>query len=422
LLARPLAACCLLPAVVMAVTGCGGGGGGGGATKKISSTNLTVYSSLPEQGAAKDQAKAMEDGAALALAQRGGKVGKYTITFKRLDDSLASTGAADEGKGAQNARTAVQNKNTIGYIGEYNSGISKVTIPINNKGGIPQISPANTYVGLTSTAPGHAPGEPDKYYPTGKRNYVRVVPKDTVQSAALATAMKQDGCKNIHIFNSKTVYSAGLAKNITSVAPKVGLKVEGSSAYDPKSANYRSLVSNVKADCVVQTGELESNGAQLLKDVAAANTSAKIYGSDGICLNAAANPKKGVPTVIAPRYECTIATLDPAKFGPAGKKFFADFSAKYHEAHPDTYAIYGYESMNLLLDAIKKASASGSLTRQKVIDQLLATRNRSSVIGTYSINKNGDTSLTTYGLRNIKGTQLNFLRVLKPSPSLIPPG
>jgi branched-chain amino acid transport system substrate-binding protein len=422
LLARALAACCLIPAVVIAVTGCGGGGGGGGANKKISGNKLTIYSSLPEQGSAKDQNKAIEQGAALALRQQGGKVGKYKITYKPLDDSLASTGAADEGKGAQNARTAVQNKNTIGYIGEYNSGISKVTIPINDKGGIPQISPANTYVGLTSTAPGHAPGEPNKYYPTGKRNYVRVVPKDTVQAAALATAMKQDGCKTVHIFNSKTVYSAGLAQNIARVAPKLGLKIEGNSAYDPKAANYRSLVSNVKADCVVQTGEIESNGSQLLKDVAAAAPSAKLYGADGICLNAAADPMKGVPTAIAPRYECTIATLDPAKFGPAGKKFFADFKRIYHTKTPDTYAIYGYESMNLLLDAIKRASASGSLTRQKVIDQLFATRNRKSVIGTYSINKDGDTTLTDYGLRDIKGTQLHFLRVLKASRTLVPPG
>src|SRR5256885_15272033 len=111
----------------------------------------------------------MENGARLAVQRRGGKVGKYTITYKPLDDSLASTGAADEGKGAQNARTAVQDKSAIGYVGEYNSGISKVTIPILNKAGITPLRPADTYVGLTSTAPGHEPGEPDKYYPTGKR-------------------------------------------------------------------------------------------------------------------------------------------------------------------------------------------------------------------------------------------------------------
>src|SRR5207237_4279192 len=134
----------------------------GGANAKISGSSLTVYSSLPEQGASGDQAKAIENGARLGLKLKGDEVGKYTVAYKPLDDSLASTGAADEGKGAQNARTAVQDSSAIGYVGEYNSGISKVTIPILNKAGITQISPANTYVGVTSTAPGHDPGEPSK--------------------------------------------------------------------------------------------------------------------------------------------------------------------------------------------------------------------------------------------------------------------
>src|SRR5438067_5556975 len=252
--ARWLVTAVSVASLAVGVSACGGGGGGGGATATIKGTSLTVYSSLPEQGASGDQAKAIENGARLALQSRGGKVGKYTITYKALDDSLASTGAADEGKGAQNARTAVQDKSAIGYIGEYNSGISKVTIPILNKAGITQISPANTYVGLTSTAPGHEPGEPDKYYPTGKRTYARVVPKDTIQAAALVTAAKQDGCTSIHVFNSKTTYSAGLARNIGLAAPKAAVKIEGSDAYDPKAANYRSLVANVKAACVLETG------------------------------------------------------------------------------------------------------------------------------------------------------------------------
>ena len=341
------------------------------------------------------------------------------MTFKSLDDSLASTGAADEGKGAQNARTAVQDKSTIGYIGEYNSGISKVTIPITNKAGFTQISPSNTYVGLTSTAPGHEPGEPDKYYPTGKRTYARVVPKDTIQAAALVTATKQDGCSSVHVFNSKTTYSAGLARNIGQSASKAGLKIEGSDAYDPKAANYRSLASNVKAPCMIQTGEIESNGVQVMKDVAAADKGVKLYGADGICLNASADPTKGIPTALAPQFHCTIATLDPKKFGPAGKKFFADYEAKYNQPHPDPYAIYGDECMSLLLDSIQKASASGSLTRQKVTDAVFSTKNRKSVLGTYSIDSDGDTTLKDYGLYKIVGKTLTFDMVLKSNPSLV---
>jgi branched-chain amino acid transport system substrate-binding protein len=340
-------------------------------------------------------------------------VGKYTIKYVRLDDSLASTGAADEGRAAQNARQAVSNKDTIGYIGEYNSGISKVTIPILDKAGIAQISPANTYVGLTTDEPGSEPGEPNKYYPTGKRNYARIVPKDTIQAAALVTAAKKAGCKAARVWNSKTTYSAGLARNVAMVGPKAGLKIEGNDGIDPKAPNYRSLAAQIKADCFIFTGEIESNGVQATKDAASASSVKTLFGGDGMCLNDTANPKKGIPANLAPRFKCTIATLDPKAFGPEGKKFFKDFSAKYKVSSPDPYAIYGYEAMSLMLDAIKRASAKGDLTRQAVIDEIFATKNRNSVLGTYSIDKNGDTSLTDYGLYKIVSGKLTFDGVIK---------
>ena len=392
--------------------------GGGGSEGKISGTALTVYSSLPEQGASSDQTKAIENGAKLALKNKGGKVGKYTVTYKPLDDSLASTGAADEGKGRQNARTAVSDKTTVGYLGEYNSGISKVTIPITNRAGIAQVSPANTYVGLTTNEPGSEPGEPDKYYPTGKRTYARVVPKDTIQGAALVQAAQQDGCKSVTIWNSKTTYSAGLARNVTMSAEKAGIKVDANEGLDPKQPNYRSVAANIKSDCFIYTGEIENNGSQALKDAAAAKADMKLYAGDGECLNASADPEKGVPTEVAARFKCTIATLNPDEFGPEGKKFFADYKKQYKvKGNPDPYAIYGFEAMSLLLDAIERASNEGDLTRQAVVDALLSTKDRQSVLGAYSIDENGDTSLTDYGLYKIEGSELTFDKVLKAAPA-----
>jgi branched-chain amino acid transport system substrate-binding protein len=404
----------MIAALALGVSACGDdddGGGGGGA---IEGNQLTIYSSLPQQGASGGQTKAIEQGAALALETKGGKIGKYTITYKPLDDSLASTGAADEGKARQNARTAVSDKTTIAYIGEYNSGISKVTIPILNRAGIPQVSPANTYVGLTTNKPGSEPGEPDKYYPTGERNYARVVPADTVQGAALAKASQDAGCKSIHIWNSKTTYSAGLARNVTMAAEKLGLEVQGNDGIDPKAANYRSLAANVNADCFILTGEIESNGVQAVKDVAAANPNAKLLAGDGMCLNDTADPKKGLPANIASRFKCTIATLDPEEFGPEGKKFFADFIAKYKiSGNPDPYAIYGFEAMSLVLDAIDRASKKGDVSKQSVVEEIFNTKNRQSVLGQYSIDENGDTSLTDYGLYKVEGGKLAFDVVLK---------
>jgi len=405
---------CVAATLAVGVAACGDSGGGGGGKAKISGKTLTVYSSLPQQGASAGQATAIQNGAKLALEARGGKIGKYKIEYKPLDDSLASSGQADEGKGAQNARTAAGDKTTIGYLGEYNSGISKVTIPILNKAGVPQVSPANTYVGLTTDEPGSEAGEPEKYYPTGKRTYARVVPKDTIQGAALAKAAQSQDCKSIRIWNSKTTYSAGLARNVEMAAKDAGLTVEGNDGIDPKAPNYRSLASKIKADCFIWTGEIEFNGIQVIKDAAAASDDVKLLAGDGQCLNDTADPKKGLPPEVAARFQCTIATLDPKAFGPEGKKFFADYGKQFDEPSPDPYAIYGYESMALLLDAIDRAAKKGGdLTRQKVVDELLNTKNRKSVLGTYSIDKNGDTSLTDYGLYKVEDGKLKFGEVLK---------
>ncbi len=185
-----------------------GGGGGEG----ISGSTLTIYSSLPLQGTSKGQSEAVINGEKLALKQINNKVGKYTIKYVSLDDSTAQNpGTADEAQTGQNARKAVSDKTTIFYLGEFNSGGTKVSLPVLNKAGIPQISPSNTYVGLTTDKPGSEAGEPDKYYPAGKRTYARVVPADDIQAAALVTTMKEDGCKSVHIFNDKTTYGAGLA-------------------------------------------------------------------------------------------------------------------------------------------------------------------------------------------------------------------
>jgi branched-chain amino acid transport system substrate-binding protein len=247
------------------------------------------------------------------------------------------------------------------------------------------------------------------------------VPIDTVQAAALLLAMKQDGCKGFTVWNSKTTYSAGLAKDLVQEAPKTGIKVGGNVGYDPAASNYRSLAGNVKTDCFVTTGEIESNANEVLKDVGTAHPAVKLYESDGDCTDASSDPTKGIPPNLAPRFKCTIATLDPKSFGPQGDKFFATYKSKYGKA--DTYAIYGYEAMNLLIDSIKRASANGTkdVSRQDVVNALFSTKNRHSVIGTYSIDSEGDTSLTDYGLYVIKGGSLTFDQVIKTN-SLLPKG
>jgi branched-chain amino acid transport system substrate-binding protein len=394
----------------------GGGGEGGGA---ISGDTLTIYSSLPFQGTSKEQSEAIVDGEKLALKEVGGKVGKYKVDYVSLDDSTAQNpGTADEGQTAQNARKAVQDEKTILYLGEFNSGGTKVSLPILNKANIPQISPSNTYVGLTTDAPGSEPGEPDKYYPTGKRTYARVVPTDTIQGAALATVMKEDGCQSVHIFNDKTTYGAGLARNFMLAAKKVGLTAEGNDGTDRNAPNYRSLAAKIHADCFLGSGITGENYVQVFKDVGAACPNCKLYGPDGVASAAFTNPAEGgIPADVGARTKVTVATLGPEEFkkrgNPAGAKFFSDFESEYGIKQVDPYAIYGYETMKLALDTLKAVGDKAN-DREAVRKQLLEnTKGRDSVLGTYDIDENGDTTLTDYGLYVIKDGQPVFDRVIK---------
>lgn len=395
----------------------GGGGGGGGG---ISGDTLTIYSSLPLQGTSKGQSEATIDGEKLALAEVSDKVGKFKIKYVSLDDSTAQNpGTADEAQTAQNARKAVQDESTIFYLGEFNSGGTKVSLPILNKANIPQISMSNTYVGLTTDDPGSEPGEPDKYYPAQKRTYARIVPTDTIQGAALATIMKEDGCKSVHIFNDKSTYGAGLATNVESAAKTVGLTVDANDGTDKNAPNYRSLASKIQADCFVGSGITGENYVQVFKDVAAACPDCKLYGPDGVAEAAFSDPAEGgIPADVAARTKVTVATLSPEEFEKQGiqlaSTFFDAFNKEYGIAQPDPYAIYGYETMKLALDTLKAAGAKAN-DREAVRVQLLEnTKGRDSVLGTYDIDENGDTTLTDYGLYAIKDGVLEFEKAIKP--------
>jgi branched-chain amino acid transport system substrate-binding protein len=404
---------CLLAVFAVGMTACGEDddeGGGGGDSAEGGGT-VNVYSSLPLQGASRPQTTAMVEGMRLALKQRNNKAGEVSIKYTSLDDSTAQAGTWTPEATQRNAQEVAQDDSAIAYIGEFNSGASAVSIPILNEVPIAQISPANTAVGLTSDEAGADKGEPDKYYPSGERHYLRIVPKDTVQGAALATLMSEDGCQNAYILNDKEVYGGGLARNIEAAAQEVGLEVLANEGIDPKAPNFRSQAATIEsegADCFVFSGITGNGAVQLYKDVAAAVPDAKLYGPDGVAESGFADPAEGgIPENVASRVKVTVATLAPDEYPPDGRKFFEDFEAEYGEANPDPYAIYGYEAMSLVLDTCEELAAECT-DRAAMIEGLFNTKGRESVLGTYDIDENGDTTLTDYGVYTIKGGELSF--------------
>jgi branched-chain amino acid transport system substrate-binding protein len=409
---------CLFAALVLVATGCGDDDddGGGGV---VEGDTLRIYSSLPLQGSGRPQTTALVNGAKIALSENNSRVGRFTIDYQSLDDSTAQAGKWDPGATSANARKAAQDPKTIVYMGEFNSGATAISLPILNEAGIPQFSPANTAVGLTSSDPGAEAGEPDKYYPTGKRTYARTPPRDTIQGAALATVMQEDGCRKLYLLNDKEVYGAGVANNIETSSKELGIEVLANEGIDPKAANYRSVASKISeagADCFAFGGITQNNAVQLFKDVAAGVPDAKLYGPDGVAETGFIDPGEGgLPADVAARTTVTVATLSAEEYErrniPA-RRFFDRYEERYGDRTPDPYAIFGYETMSLILDAMKRAGDEAN-DRDKVLEQIFATENRNSVIGRYSIDDNGDTTLTDYGSYGIEGGELAFKKTVE---------
>jgi branched-chain amino acid transport system substrate-binding protein len=413
--------CFVLVIAAFGVAACGddesGGGGGGGSASTDGgggASTVNVYSSLPLQGASKDQTAAMVQGIELALKQANNKAGNVSIKYESLDDSTAQAGNWDPDATSENARKVAQDEDAVAYIGEFNSGASAISMPILNEAGVPQLSPANTAVGLTTNEPGADKGEPEKYYPTGERHYARIVPKDTIQGAALATVMKEDGCTNVALANDKEVYGAGLARNIENSLKEQGVELAFNEGIDPKASNYRSLASRAKgegADCFVFSGVTANGAVQIFKDFAAALPDARLYGPDGVAESGFSDPGKGgIPTSVGRRVKLSVATLNPESYPEEGQEFFRTFSEEYGEDNPDPYAIYGYEAMRLVLDAIERAEEP---TKEGVLKAIFETKDRQSVLGTYSIDENGDTTLTDYGIYTVEDGELTFDKTVK---------
>jgi branched-chain amino acid transport system substrate-binding protein len=402
-------------AAALAAAGCSSSSSS--ATGAASGT-VDVYSSLPMQGSSSAQTIAMVNGIKLALAQANNKAGNFTVRYTALDDSTAAAGKWDPSQTAANAREAATDPKTVYYIGEFNSGASEVSIPILNTASIPQVSPANTYVGLTTNLPGSASGEPMKYYPSGTRSYLRIVPIDSIQAASDLMAMRQAGCGKVAVANDKEAYGAGLADLLQLEKGHYGVSIVSNTGIDPTSANFRTYASSVRsegANCFFFAGIVSNGAVQIVKDVNSALPHAKIFGGDGVCTGSfTAASQGGVPSSIAPKIECTVATQNLIAY-PGGKRFLNAYKARYGTASPDPYAIYGYEVMELGLNTIASLGGDGN-NKADVLKALFATRDRSSVLGTYGFNRNGDTTLRSYGVYKVDGNGLPvFYETLTPT-------
>jgi branched-chain amino acid transport system substrate-binding protein len=366
------------------------GGSDGGGTIKI-------VSSLPRTGSAKGQTDTIVNGIKMALSEVNNKVGNFTITYEDLDDATPAKGSWDAAKEAENANKAVNDNQVMVYIGTFNSGAAAVSIPILCKANLVMISPANTYPGLTKPGKGE-PGEPEKFYQGCPRNYARVVPADDLQGVAGANWAKDLGVKRVYVLDDTELYGKGLSTVFTETARKIGLEVVGGpEGIDPKASDYRALAQKIRGanpELVYFGGITQNNAGKLVQDLKATMPDLKFMGPDGIYEKAFIDAGGAA----AEGSYITFGGVPAPKLEGKGAEWYRKYRDQY-KAEPEAYASYGYEAGRVALDAIQRA---GRADRVAIRDALMKTKDYDGVLGKWSFDQNGDTSLTSMSGRQVR--------------------
>lgn len=348
--------CAALAAVAIVAGGCGS------ATDEDAS--LTIYLSAPLSGPRADQGRDVADGARLALADGGAEAGGVAVELEVLDD--AGGAGWDAVKTGANARAATEDATAIAYIGELDSGASRTSIPITNRAGILQVSPGAGAEDLTRAAPGSS-DLPD-LQSSGVRTFARVIPSDRDQGEATAVWMSGAGITSAAVEDDGSAYARSLLDGFEAAAAAPTIAPDGQALY----------LAAAEPGARVDAGAGERG----------------IYGSDAQ-LDAPAPPGSRSSPV-----RLTSAALDPSQLPPAADPFLAAFAESYGR-EPGRYAAYGYEAMAAVLAAI--GTADDPTDRGAVIDAFLAIENRDSILGRYSIDGVGDTTLRALGAYEVGG-------------------
>jgi branched-chain amino acid transport system substrate-binding protein len=414
---------------LMAACGAGGTGGGAAPTAAPAAAptaapaaaptaapaagggeKLVIVSSLPRTGSSKGQTDTVVNAIKQRLEEANYQAcdGKFTIEYRDLDDATAAKGQWDEAAEASNANKAAAEADIMVYIGTFNSGAAKISIPILNAVDLVMISPANTYPGLTKPGKGEQ-GEPEKYYPNGKRNYARVVPADDLQGAAGANWAKELGAKSVFILDDTQLYGKGIADVFDAKAKEIGLQVLGREGIDGKAADYRALAAKIldlKPDLVYYGGITQNNAGQLWKDIKGEGFTGMMMGPDGISEDAFI---EAAGADVAEGTFTTFGGVPPDKLEGTAGEWYKSYKAKFN-SEPQPYAIYGYESANVALAAINSVCEKN---RAKIRDAVFATKDFNGVLGTWSFDANGDTSLTTMSGSKVTGGKFQFVQSIK---------
>jgi branched-chain amino acid transport system substrate-binding protein len=364
---------------------------------------IKIVSSVPMRGMTVGQG--MYNGANMAFEEAGFKAGDFTIEFIAKDDG-DETGAWKPEFESKIATEAAADPDVMIYMGTYNSGAAKVSIPITNAAGLAQISAANTWPGLTQV--GYLPGEPGIFYPTGKRTYFRNCPTDAMQGPAGALWAKELGAKNVYIVDDSDVYGKGVAGIFEKKSNEIQLKVLARKSISAKNLpGITEVVKDIKKQNpdIIYYGGVTPNGIiPFIKELRDSGIKSKLMGPDGLLEDAFLRDagKYAEGTYI------TSGGLPASAMTGDGKTFVEKYKAKYG-VEPDNYGIYSYEAANVIMAAIERA---GVKDRTKIVNEIAKTQNYPGFFGIWKFDENGDTTQTSTAGNIVENGKFKFVGLI----------
>jgi branched-chain amino acid transport system substrate-binding protein len=341
-----------------------------------SGERVDIYVSMPLHGPEAQNGRDVVDAARLALADANGMAGRLRIRAIYLDDTSGHGAKAQwsPAAAAANARRASQDSAAIAYIGDFDSGATRFSLPVTNEAHILQVSPASSAIDLVQPFLGAGDQIPEEAQPTGQRTFGRVIPSDEAQAQAGAVWAKRLHPHAVMVVRGHTQYDRVMASAFRDEAGAIGLRIA-----KPGSGSGRRVVSDLAYAAVEpseggELGVVRAIPRVIATDALLAGSTAKLIG-----------PQPG-------RVLITAATQDPRQLPTDGQRFLRAFRQRYGRA-PGRYAAYGYEAMAVVLDSIQRAGDSGA-DRDAVVNSFFDTTDRHSILGTYSIDEVGNTTLS----------------------------
>jgi branched-chain amino acid transport system substrate-binding protein len=380
-------------------------------TSRISGGTVTIYTSLPRHGVSAPAAAAAAAGQRLALADAGGRAAGLRVRFVRGDSTEPGDRLWNPGRVSANAKQAADDDTAIAYIGELDYGASAVSVPITNDAGILQVSPGDGLTSLTRRPPGRPRAGPERYYPTGVRSFLRLVPNDLLQVETLVKRLRTRGVRRPAVVFDNEIYGQELAGELVARARRDGPEPVVSEEYrgrvDEIPEIARSLAEG-RPDAVVYAGVAGPGTGRVLSAIDTHIPGAPVLATSGVL---ARDPSRPIPS--APATVEAFTPIPPAAALPsAGRRILRRVRATAGAAAARPEAVYGYEAMRLVLDAIAKAGPD----RGRVIRRALATGTRRSPLGEFAVRATGDVDRDEFAVWALRDGRFEYERMIKNAP------